>query len=239
MDFFSKEVVRIWLALDFNEREVNEVGDDEVGERPEWLRYELENLGWKDILGLGYSDEQWLRWGLDEGITHNQPFLVELPHPCYYTSHGDGGVEYDVSFEPDIIRVSPMNLKRVAVLLERARDDIGKARAWKAEREEKHRHLVRTDVKSMFIESTVYFGQHQPAYDDMASPSGIRYDLCSNASSDKRVRGRWRTATLVQGEDDRGDADKAFERLVEKAMKELPGLSAETIRALPRRSSNW
>jgi hypothetical protein len=239
VDFFSKEVVRVWLALDFAEGCVDEVGEDEVGVRPEWLQYELENLGWKDILDV-YSDRM-LRWGLEMGVAPGQPFLLEVPHPHYSKDYNYeyGGYEYDVNFEWEVLRTRPMPPKQVAALWEREVDAAAEARAWKADRDAKQKYLVRSDVKAMRVECAVYFGSHQSTYDDMTMPSGIRYSLCSTASIDRRVSGKWTTATLVSGEDDDGDHNKAFERLVEKAMKELPGLSAEVVRALPRRSGNW
>lgn len=42
-------------------------------------------------------------------------------------------------------------------------------------------------------------------------------------------------ACLVSGQDDDGDHKRAMAALVTNAMKELPGLSEETIRKLPQR----
>ena len=240
VDFFSREVVRVWLMLDReNDLSMEECGDDEVGTRPEWLQYELENMSWSDMLDARLYGEHKLSWMLENGIAPNQPFLVELPHPHYSKSWTDGGYEYDTEYSPEIIRIRPLKPSRVAAALEQERDYIAKARVWKAERDAKERFLVRTDVKAMIIESAVYFGPSQPTYDDMCMPSGIRYTLCSTASLDKARAGRWRTAGLASGEDHEGAHDKAFERLVENAVRELPGLSAEVVRAMPRRSSNW
>jgi hypothetical protein len=240
VDFFSEKVVRVWLMLDpQNDLSMEECGDDEIGKRPEWLQYELENMSWSDILDARLYGEHKLSWMLENGIAPGQPFLVELPHPHYSKSWTDCGYEYDTDYAPEIIRLRPMKPSQIANLLEREQNYLVKARAWKAEYDAKQQFLVRTNVKAMFIETQVYFGQHQSSYDDMCMPSGIRYDLCSNASIDKRVRGRWRTATLAQGEDDDGEHNKAFERLVDEATKRLPGLSPEVVRALPRRSSHW
>lgn len=240
MDFFSKAVVRVWLMLDRqNDLSMEECGEDEIGTRPEWLQYELENMSWSDILDARLYGEHKLRWMLENGIAPGQPFLVELPHPHYSKSWTDCGYEYDTDYSPDIVRIRPMKPSQIANLLEHEQNYIEKARVWKVEHDAKQAFLVRTDVKAMFVETQVYFGRHQSSYDDMCMPSGIRYGLCSNASIDKRVRGRWRTATLAQGQDDEGDHKKAFEQLVEEAVKRLPGLSAEVVRALPKRSSNW
>jgi hypothetical protein len=240
VDFFSKEVVRVWLKLDReNDLSMEECGDDEIGTRPEWLQYELENMSWSDMLDARLYGEHKLSWMLENGIAPDQPFLVELPHPHYSKSWTDCGYEYDTEYSPDIIRIRPMKPSRVAEALEREQNYIAKARAWKEERDEQQRFLARTDVKAMLIESAVYFGRNQSSYDDMCMPSGIRYTLCSTASIDKRVAGRWRTASLAQGEDDEGAHEKAFERLVEDAVKQLPGLSVEMVRAMPKRSSNW
>ena len=240
MDFFSKAVVRVWLVLDRqNDLSMEECGEDEIGERPEWLQYELENMSWSDILDARLYGEHKLSWKLENGIAPGQPYLVELPHPHYSKSWTDCGYEYDVDYSPEILRTRPMKPSVIASGLEREQNYIAKAREWKAEYDAKQQFLVRTDVKAMFIEMQVYFGRHQSSYDDMCMPSGIRYDLCSNASINKRERGRWRTATLAQGEDDDGAHDKAFEKLVEEAVKRLPGLSPEVVRALPRRSGHW
>lgn len=240
VDFYSESVVRVWLMMDpANGLDLEEVGEDSIGDSPEWLGLERENLGWDDILGVGYSDNKMLKWGLEEGIAPGQPFLVELPHPHYSKSWTDCGYEYDVDFAPEIVRVRPMSARAVARAWERERDYVEKARVWKAERAEKQRWLVRTDVKALVVESCVYFAPGQSSYDDMCMPSGIRYNLCSTASIDKKVSGRWPTATLARGEDDDGDHTRAFERLVEEVTKCLPGLSPEVVRTLPRRSSHW
>jgi hypothetical protein len=240
VDFFSKEVVRVWLMLDpQNDLSMEECGDDEIGTRPEWLQYALSNMSWSDMLDARLYGEHKLRWMVENGIAPGQPFLVEMPHPHYSKSWTDCGYEYDTEYSPDIIRILPMKPSRVADALEREQNYLAKSRVWKAEHDAKQEFLVRTDVKAMFVETQVYFGRGQSSYDDMCMPSGIRYDLCSNASIDKRARGRWRTATLAQGEDDEGDRTKAFEKLVDEAVKRLPGLSAEVVRAMPKRSSNW
>lgn len=240
VDFYSKAVVRVWLMMDpTNGLDLEEVGEESVGEPPEWLVYERENQGWDDILGISYTDDKMLRWGLENGIAPGQLFLVELPHPRYSKHWTDCGYEYDVDYAPSIVRVRPMKPSCAARAFEREWSRIAEGREWRAEREKEQRYLVRTDVKSMFVQSEVYFSSGQSLYDDMEMPSGVRYSLCSNANIDKRAAGRWVTATLVSGEDDGGDYKKAFERLVECAVRELPGLCAEVIRTLPQRSANW
>jgi hypothetical protein len=93
--------------------------------------------------------------------------------------------------------------------------------------------LRRTDVKAMYVKCDVYFAAGQSTYDDMMMPSGVRYVLVSRASLPKENCG---VAYLVTGEDDGGDHDKAFKRLVEKALKELPGLPEAKIRRMEHRS---
>lgn len=240
VDFFTKAVVRVWLMLDpTNDLSLEECGDVERGERPEWYQYERESLGWDDILDVRWNSDGTgkLRWMLDEGIAPGQPFLVELPHPHYSTSHTENGTEYDVEFNPDIIRISPMSRLKAVSDLEKEYKLVAERLRWKEERAAKHRFLVRTDVKAMFIEISHFFTGNSYR-DDMASPTGLRYSLCSSASLDKRERGKWATARLAQAEGEDRDGEVIYERLVAEAMKTLPGLSAEAIHAMPRRG-NW
>ena len=236
VDFFSKELVRVWLMLDSSDDlSLNECGTDDIGTPPEWYRYERENMGWGDILDIGYQgeqDERALNWAIREGLAPDQPFLVELPHPVYSKSWTECGYEYDTSYEPEIIKKAKWSPKRAAKAWEKEMEGIMKARAFKRERAEKLRHLQRSDVASMRLCFTIYFGGHQSLYDDMTVPSGIRYTLESTANLEGKKL-NWPTATLASGEDDRGDSQVAMKRLVEAAMKELPGLSEARIRSMP------
>lgn len=239
LDFYSNKLVRVWLALDpNNDLSMEEVGADGIGDPPEWLQYERENLGWRDILGItwttstgGWSETE-LVWGLKNGIAPGQAFLVELPHPSYTTSHAENGTEHDVDFYPEIIRVQPMGLYKVARAWERELKDTVAFREALTKQREEQAYLARTEVKSMYLACDVYFGSNQSSWDDMAMPSGIRYSLRSRASLDKK---RHAFTTLVQGEDDSGDHERAMNRLVERARAELPGLPPEVVRSLPRR----
>lgn len=228
----------MWMMLDPRcGLSLESAADDSLGEPPEWMQYELENIGWSYILDVGHGDAGALRWCLLEGIAPGQPFLVELPHPDYYTSQTEYGVEHDVDFSPEIIDRVFWPMTRAAKAIERELKTQGDDRRAKAEREEKLRFLQRIDVDAMRVCCTVYFGNHQSTYDDMCMPSGIRYTLETTASLEKK-RG-WTTGTLASGDDDNGGHDVAMKRLVEDALQKLPGLDEERIKKMPRRSGSW
>jgi len=247
VDFYSREYVRVWLAYDYDNG-FDEVGETDIGSRPEWLQWELENMSWADILSVrgrytaadedGNSfDDSMLIWGLHEGIAPGQPFLLWMEHPHYYTSNTENGVEHDVDYSWEIERVFPWPLKKVATLFEGWRDGVMKYREAERLRRRKEKHVQRTDVKSMFLDFEPYFSNGSWA-DDMASPTGIRYSLRTTATLAKKKPG-WATATLASGEDADGDHEKALQCLIEQAVKALPGLSPEAVRSLPKRSSRW
>lgn len=99
------------------------VGD---GGYPAWLDYELDAVGWKQILGIESAilegdDDESLDWLLREGILPGQPFCVELtPHYStdYWTNECD--IEIDVTIvgtKPHPTVKTPL---KAADLLERA-----------------------------------------------------------------------------------------------------------------------
>jgi hypothetical protein len=248
VDIMCESYVRVWLAMDLDNHELEEVGEDQIGERPEWLRYELECMSWKDLLEVNWrysKDEagnEWqsgpLMWCIEQGIAPGQPFLVEFDKPHYSTSY-DG--ETDVEYWHKILRVRPMSERRAATAFSREVDgQLSFCRAMR-ERRDKEKFLQRTDVASMFIRLDVYFGSNQPYWDDMCLPGGIRYSLCSSTSLDNRVKNpnRFATAVLACGEDDKGDHKLAMDNLVKDALQGLPGLTEEVLRKMPTRSAGW
>lgn len=234
IDVYAPKYIRMWLA--FEDGYVNSVAEDSVGELPEWYDRDVTELGWESILGsLGCGGWEWagdLNWLVAYGIAPGQSFLVHLDEPRWYRC-GEYGSESDCEYDWELLRVQPLSPAIVRARWERAVRGERAARAYSRKRMAELECLRRTDVKSMYVKCDVYFASGQSTYDDMTMPSGIRYTLASRASLPKE---RGTVAYLLSGEDDEGDHDKAFERLVERAMKELPGLPEEKIRCMEKRS---
>lgn len=241
VDVYAPDYIRMWLA--FNSKygfELESVATDSVGldGPPEWYDRDVMELGWDGVLDLwGAGGDGWskeLGWMVRNGIAPDQPFLVHLDTPHWYRC---GGYEYpsemDCEFYWEILRVAP--LRRPSDVLkkwERAVKDEQSDRRFAKKRLAEIECLRRTTVKAMYLKTEVYFAPGQSTYDDMTMPAGIRYVLCSDAALPKEPRC---VAFLVSGDDDDGDHGKAMTALVANAMKELPGLSEETIRKLPHR----
>ena len=237
---YAPNYVRVWLAFDSKGFDLEEVSEDSVGldAPPEWYGRDVLESGWDHILGVyncwpdGWSRE--LDWMLKHGIAPGQPFLVHMAtphwHKCSYEYE-----EYDCEFDWEILRVAPLRRpSNLADRLERAVQDEKVFRSGMKKRQEALRIAQRMAVQSMYLKLDVYFAPGQRPSDDMEMPSGVRFILCSDAALPKE---RPSYAQLVSGEDHNGDHKKAMDALVEKALKELPGLTEERIRSMPRR--NW
>lgn len=247
VNVYSERVVQVWLMWEANDA-IELVPDDAVGELPEWYPSEVRDAGWASILDVTWChsspdvdgndwNESWLRWGLHEGIAPRQPFLVELPSPYYSKVETQDGTEYDIEFYPRIIQVLHWPLTRIAKVwgweLEKELDD----RLATVNYRQKLRYLQRTAVCSMYLERSWYYAERY--IDEMSPPGGVRYQLCSTASlNGNKSLGQYPicTATLASGEDADGNQTQALDRLIANAVKELPGLSPETIKTLPVRS---
>lgn len=247
---YSEEVIQVWLKADPQDGlKLTEVDVDEgVGRVPDWYDYDVNELGWDSIIGAyrhsspdQYGNtwsEGWLIWCLEEGIAPGQPFLVELPRPYHSVSHTQDGTEYDTEYEPEIIAVLHWKPSRVLKAWGRELEsEIAFRRAETARRRKLH-SIQQHDVKSMFVSFGSYFAPGQSLYDDMELPIGYYFCLQTSANLDKTGM-TWATGTLARGESNKGDRDEAMEALIADATKRLPHLTAEQIRSLPKRSSNW
>lgn len=242
MDAYSPQFVRMWLRLhgtDFEEVP-GPVGTC-IGEIPEWFSRDAMELGWDGIFsaygrssGDGFPHD--LRFLLDFGLAPDQPFLVHLETPHWYRSSYEYN-EWDCEWTWDIIDRAPLAPEVAAQRWERA---LREEKEWlkaKAEREERHRFLARSQRDAMFISSCVYWGRGR--YDEMSAPNALRLSLCSSVPWDGRKTAekhhrRLVTMQLVSGcDEERGDHEVAMNELVKAALKELPGLDEAFIRKLP------
>lgn len=248
---YSKAVIQVWLKPDAQDGlKLVEVDPDEsVGPSPDWLDYDVKEIGWDYILDSSYCssspDEygnRWpegrMRWCLEEGIAPGQPFLVELPRPYHSVSHTQNGTEYDTDYEPEIIAIFPWKPSRAAKVWARELKAEMSYRQAEAARRRKLHSVQHHDTDKMFLSMDVYFAPGQSTYDDMEMPRGIAYSLKTNANLDKSNMS-WVTGTLARGEAPDGDHAKAMDALVAEARKRLPHLTDEFIRSLPLRNGGW
>jgi hypothetical protein len=246
-DFFSEQLVRVWLVLDAdNDLSVEAAGEDEIGERPEWLTCELANLGWADIADIEHftytskdvDGNEWnegqMLWALQNGIAPGQAFLVEMDHPNYTKDYNYeyGTYEYDVEFSSAVIRVEKWTEKQVLNAWEQELKGMLEYRVAEVARRKRLQAKRRTDVKSMYLCSDIYFTSRY-GYDEMSVPDGVRYRLCTDAVL--RKDDYKHAAELAWGEDPKGNWESALTALVENAKKTLPHLTEKQIRALPKR----
>lgn len=253
VNVYAKDVVRVWLKLDpANDlRLVRCEVDATCGESPEWLDDDVDE-NWDIILEVGWrystadvDENEWpeahFLWGLEHGIAPGQPFLVELPTPNWYRC---GGYEYpnewDVSYDPRVVRVWEWSQERCLAAWERALKEEVEYRASESDRRRRLRELRRTDISKMYVRySSACMGQ---CYSDWYSgPHRVAANLCSNATLDGGYG--WGNAVLASGYDPPYDSNEnrdgtragALDALVVEVLKELPHMTDAQVRGLPVR----
>jgi hypothetical protein len=235
-NLYSEEEVWLWLQLlpGWKDFDLSECENDEIGDKPEWLKNEISESGIEGIVQCEYwkaDGGSWVYWGLTNGIGPGQPFCVRVLPPIWSKSGGwDGPVEWDVEWTWDLLRVMPRKLENAAKSWQRHFDA---ERRWKAKQARMKKALEARrakDTAAMYLRWDIYYGN---GYDEMAGPHGIRVHLCSKHERLSWVQlggqmGPW-------GEDNGGSREVALQKLIAEAAVKYPHLDEASIRKLPTR----
>jgi hypothetical protein len=234
VSFGHEDEFRLWMVYHLQDDEdagvvVGMYPDDDaeqIGAVPDWLDYERENTGWQYLVMADFDNL--LEWGLENGISPGQPFLVRFGRPTYQTYSGPDGTDYDVDYDNEVVAVEPLPFAEWSARMQRALEDDLEEREASAFHSVRREHERRFNRDSMHLRFSTYFAPRDPYWDDMCYPSGVRVNLCSSALDKSGV---W---PIASGQDDGGDHGKALDRLVADAGIKLPHLSPRFIRGLRR-----
>jgi hypothetical protein len=147
------------------------------------------------------------------------------------------GTEYDTYYYVRLLKVLPKSAAWCERSIEHAVKGIEEFRRYRREQEEAIVRETRMQTAAMFLEICPYWSN---GYDD-SGPNALRLSIVSDLSKLKgfghpSTLNSWGRRGLVSGEDPKdGRFETAMKNLIENAKKELPGLSEEFIRNLPRR----
>ncbi len=123
-----------WFRLAFTDLEL--CGDQGAFD-PSWLI----DTSFEEIFDSFHGTYSAINWGLENGISPGQPFLVRFEKPIWSTYGGyDGPVEYDVDYPWDIVRILPRKAKTAADSWDRLLHVIKRS-------EERHKKRTEADQK--------------------------------------------------------------------------------------------
>jgi hypothetical protein len=187
---------------------------------------QFEDITASDILDLR-SAEDVMDWGIREGIFPGQTFLVCVSFPTWHRS-GWEHIEYD--FEIDSVILDRVPLDAGLRTLEQLLEEQARGQRLSEEEAALTREAQRLDVDRMYVSRSWYYATR--GWDEMASPDGVRYTLCTSRSHlDSRRSG---CTFLVSGDSDRGDGAAAMAKLRAAVAERYPHV-LERLDKLPQR----
>lgn len=199
----------LWLTLDdydfpnFNVELLSPVPEKS------WVEYEIESCGTESLIGSPWHCVNDFNIGLvDFAITHGlsirQPFAIRAGFVSTRTYEG----EYDAWIEWEIVAKEPVRDKLAARRYERWAKEFPEYVQQIFDERARRAIEVWTRPDKMFLRSSWYFAPGDSWYDDMSAPSGVSITLWSNLYE-------W-PQQLMEGHDDGGNHQKAFDQLVKK-----------------------
>lgn len=241
-DANTEKAIFVWFKLVYDgtsDLDPQECGTDCIGGPPEWTDHEDDlSLGtvmspaWTHTTVGGHDfPDQWLRWGLENGIAPGQPFLVRIGRPHYYKCSYEYE-EYDCEWDVEVVRTMPRSQRQALRAWAAVLPNIQRYYALFLERRDRLRHLQDTDVAAFSLQAEHY--NSQGYYDEMSPPSGLRLYLCSYHSSMWSLgqlgpRHPRHPHRLVSGEDKNGDYEKAFRDLLRNLKKYRPAINLAAV----------
>lgn len=238
IDFYEPEGALLWFHLvdDGSDLSFESCSDTFIGD-PTWLEdYEP---SWEQELGIPWRREPgdcgWeftssvYIWAMQEGIAPEQPFQVYISKPRWYRCSWEYE-EYDAEVDCWVEKIKRIPIEEH---LRRWEEFLEARRKYKIEMNEyrrKLKHLRETDVGAMFLQTDVYW--HRSPVDYL--PDGLIIRLCSKHSR-LEDPGRFGIVFLLEGRDNDGRRDVAFDNLVTKALERFPHLTEDQIKNLPWR----
>jgi hypothetical protein len=237
VDFYDERECHIWYLFteEGSDLELEECADEEQGEKPEWLTYEIEYSG-HDIYDFGGSTETHVTfgpegigrtatWALENGIAPYQPFRIRIEPPRYYNCSWEYPQEMDVEHTWWVDRVMRIS-------------DFDASRRWEHWLADRKMHFEMTDdhsrwknnilahtVEWMHLDWNPYHSSK--AYRD-GYPDGISVSLVSNGW----IEGHHEHRRWASGYSDDGDRDEALRAMLKEAKKQLPHIHGNKIRGM-------
>ena len=229
----------VWFHLyqDGTGLEIEEIGEDNQGDLSPSLEYEVENLGWADMLDFpSHWEPAQLTWALEDGIAPEQPFLIRFDPPDYY-SCGEYGEEQDVTYEWDLVYVEPWLREKSLSVWEKFLQERDVLIEYKQECIDRLRKAQRTRIDHMHLRPITY-SRH-----NYGIGASVRLELISDYQLTTSLWDHLRGlipynnlhSVLVSGTSESGDREEALKALVKEAKKTLPHLSEDVIRGLPQK----
>lgn len=240
IDFYEPEGALLWFRLvdEGNDLSFESCSDTFIGD-PTWLEdYEPYWTSELDIVhrsepaefGYRFSSTVYI-WALQEGIAPEQPFQVYISKPRWYKS-GWEIEEWDAEVDCWVEKIKRIPIEEH---LRRWEEFLEARRQYKIEMTEyrrKLKHLRETDVSAMFLQTDVYWHRNPIDY----IPDGLIIRLCSkHVRLEEGEPGRLGMVFLLEGRDNEGRREVAFDNLVKSVLKHFPHLTEDQIKNLPWR----
>lgn len=242
-NYYLSSGLYIWFQLEEGEEDlyIVEIGDIDIGVRPESLIEEISESDWDCILGMGYSYNEsglgWsfvstiTEWAIRHGIAPYQPFCVKIDSPPYYSFDCTG--ECDINFAPwNFAKINKLTISEIVDNWERW---FNKRKEYRNNAKKLMRKLLdlrQNDLNAMYLSVFSYYVNHY-CVDEMFFPSGVGVKLCSRHNSIKDLN-KFTYGSFLEGRSNEGKLDEAISKIIEKANIEFPHLSSKFIRNLPR-----
>lgn len=188
---------------------------------PSWVKEEDSSLS--SILDdqLGHDDHAWVSWGLENGVSPGQPFLIGFLKPVWSRTSYEYD-EWDADYPWALIRVLPNNPVSAIRSWDRAIKQMAAIKV-KKQRHSEHTHRLSLALKHRWKIDVQHFGGSH-----FNSPDRVQLSLICASREAGNSHLAWGEAGgdhYVSGVgyvQERSDKDVAFSRLLANFMKSHP-----------------
>ena len=238
-DVYTERLVQVWLSFveDGTDLLLEEVGQAEEGEKPEWFTEEL-SMGGYDFLDMAgpwsSRDEHGVgrhaQWALENGIAPYQFFRVSIEPPHYYRCSYEYD-EWDVEWTTWIDKVIPITDWDAVRRWEHYMMHRRQAKNIDAHYDAWRRHQLLTYPEFMWLGWDSYYPTGTWNYDGSGWPTGTLVRL----HSEFYYEGRTNRMCIAEGRSDKGNRKEALSNMLKKAKERIPHIHGNKIRNLPTR----
>lgn len=218
VDEYYDDEIYVWHQFEEDGHDLclTKLEEDSVGEEPDWWSEDLdENIDYPLFSYTGGADR--LKWAMERGVIHEQPFCIHITKPEWYRSSYEYE-EYDMDYDINIVRIGKP--RRSLSDFERVLGDIIEYPALVEKRHQENQKARWANIKRMYIQCSLYFTSGQ-SYCEMSMPNGVSYKLYSTLADVDNPK-YFMPHFLAEGRSDSGDHDKAFLDLQVEVAREHP-----------------